>query len=93
MPEGVKEEFNPQLMQNINEWLQKEGDYMLYIYGEDDPWSATSVVPSDSTNAVKMVNPGGSHRTRIKSFPGEMKDSIYDVLETWLDLKIQKENS
>lgn len=90
LPKEIEAEFNPEIMQRVNEWIQSEGDYMLYIYGEDDPWSATSVVPSPKTNAVKMVNPDGSHRTRIKHFPAEMKDSIYEVLEKWTDLSIDK---
>jgi hypothetical protein len=92
IPKGVTTSYDPEIMQDINDWLQKDGDYMLYIYGENDPWAATAVNPSNNTIAVKMVNPNGNHRTRISSFPDYMKDSIYHTLETWLKMKLP-ENS
>jgi hypothetical protein len=89
IPVGVHYSYNPSVMKDINNWLQNNGNYMLYIVGEYDPWGATSVNPSDNTIAVKMVNPKGNHATRIKSFPEEMKQNIYNLLESWLDIEIE----
>jgi len=88
MPHGYKAVFHPEVMQDIDKWVKSSGNYMLYLYGQNDAWSSTAVDPGDRTNAVKMVNPGGGHRTRIKSFPVEMQDSIYKVLEKWLGMDI-----
>ncbi|WP_329903495.1 S28 family serine protease [Porphyromonas pogonae] len=88
MPTGHKVSYDPKAMQDIHHWLDINGNYMLYIYGGNDPWTATSVVTSRATNAVKMVNPGGSHATRIKSFPLAMQDSIYKVLGSWLEMNL-----
>jgi len=88
MPEGHKAIFDPEPMRKVNEWVQRKGNNMLYIYGENDPWSATAVEIGPKTNAVKFVNPGGDHTTRIKSFPPELRDSIYVQLEDWLELNI-----
>ncbi|MFO8234143.1 MAG: S28 family serine protease [Bacteroidales bacterium] len=93
LPEGVDASFDTSIMKDVNQWLKNSGNHMLYIYGENDPWSATSFTPSKQTNAVKMVNPEGSHKTRIKSFPTEMKDSIYTLLEKWLDIKINSQQN
>ncbi|NOQ27013.1 MAG: peptidase [Bacteroidales bacterium] len=93
IPSHINYDFNAESMQDIKKWIQKSGDYMLYIYGENDPWAATAVNPSDNTIAVKMVNPDGNHRTRIKSFPDDMKDSIYDILENWSGVEIVKTNN
>ncbi|MDY6801885.1 MAG: S28 family serine protease [Bacteroidota bacterium] len=89
IPKGVDYSFNPKVMEDINNWLQNNGNYMLYIYGEYDPWGATGVTPSDNTIAVTMINPKGNHATRIKSFPIEMKQNIYNLLESWLDIEIE----
>lgn len=91
LPEGVQVSFDTSAMRKVDRWLKNEADNMLYIYGQNDAWSATAVEPSENTNAVKMVNPGGCHGTRIKSFPTEMQDSIYHVLENWLGIEIQRE--
>ena len=88
MPKGHKAVFHPEVMQDINTWLRDSGNYMLYIYGQNDAWSSTAVDPGNKTNAVKKINPGGSHASRIISFPTEMQDSIYHVLGRWLGMKL-----
>lgn len=88
MPKGHKAVYNPEPMQKVNAWIQEEGNHMLYIYGEYDPWSATAVVLGTKTNAVKFINPSGDHTTRINSFPKPMRDSILVTLENWLGVKI-----
>jgi hypothetical protein len=91
LPDGVSANFDTSSMRNIDRWIKAEGNNMLYIYGQNDAWSSTAVEPSKTTNAVIMFNPGGCHETRIKSFPDKMKDSIYTVLENWLDIDINKD--
>jgi len=90
LPEGVQVSFDASAMRDVSQWVKSEGNYMLYIYGQNDAWSATAVEPSATTNAVKMVNPGGCHGTRIKTLPPEMQDSVYKVLENWLGVGIQR---
>ncbi|NVO11677.1 MAG: peptidase [Bacteroidales bacterium] len=88
MPNGHKAVFNPEAMKDIDSWVKESGNNMLYIYGQNDAWSSTAVDPGNKTNAVKMVNPGGSHGTRINSFPVQMQDSIFTVLEKWLKVDL-----
>lgn len=83
MPSG-NYSFKPGVMKDIKQWLDTEGNHFLYIYGEYDAWTASAYTPTDQTNSIKMVNPGGSHATRIHSFPPEMQDSILGVLSKWL---------
>ena len=90
-PEGVQTEFNPEVMQDINNWIQNEGNNFIFIYGGNDPWSSTSVNLTGNTNSIKMVLPGGSHRTRIRNFPDADKEKIYSKLEEWLDIKIKRD--
>lgn len=80
--------FNPESMQKVNNWLQTDAEKILFIYGEWDTWSATAVKLKNNTKCKKFVNPEGSHKTRIKSFPEEMKKEIISSLEEWLDISI-----
>lgn len=89
MPEGHNRvKYDYETMRDIDSWIKESGNNMLYIYGENDAWSSTAVEPGSKTNAVKMYNPGGSHSSRIYSFPAEMQDSIYTVLEKWLNVDL-----
>lgn len=89
MPKGYEHAaFNVSTMEKVDKWVKESGNYILYIYGQNDAWSSTAVDVGDKTNAVIMFNPGGSHASRIKSFPSEMQDSIYHVLSSWLDMEV-----
>lgn len=88
MPKDHYPKYNYQTMKDIDSWIKESGNNILYLYGQNDAWSSTAVDPGTKTNAVKLYNPGGSHRTRIKSYPPEMQDSIYTVLEKWLNVDL-----
>ncbi len=77
-------EFNAESMQKVNNWLQSDADKMLFICGEYDPWNATSVVLKDNKKCKKYVNPKGSHRSRIKSFPDSTQREIITIIKQWL---------
>jgi hypothetical protein len=89
MPEGhTRVKYNYETMRDIDSWIKESGNNMLYIYGQNDAWSSTAVNLGSKTNAVKMYNPDGCHASRIYSFPYEMQDSIYTVLEKWLNVDL-----
>lgn len=81
--------YNPQPMRDINGWLQSHADRMLFIYGENDPWSAPAVRLSGKTDALVMWLKGGNHYTFIQTFPRQQRQEIYDVLKRWLGIDIE----
>ncbi len=90
IPPGVNPVFNSEPMKDISNWVQNEAENCIFIYGDSDPYSAASVCLSGKTNSIKMVLPGGSHRTRIKSFSKKDRELIYSKLEEWLDIQIER---
>jgi len=90
-PEGTDPVFDPEAMQDIHEWITSQGNNMLFIYGELDPWGASAVQLTGQTNALKMVKQGSDHTTRIKDFDGDQKDRILDALQVWLDVEVERD--
>lgn len=90
LPKGYVPNFDSSAMLDVYRWVKDSGNYILYIYGENDAWSSTAVEPGSKTNAVKMVCPGGSHSTRIIDFPKPLRDSVYQTLERWLEIPINR---
>ncbi len=90
IPEGVTLTFNPEPMKDMNDWVENEGNNFIFIYGENDPWTAAGVSLTGKTNSLKMVRPNGSHRTRINSFSDEDKELIFSKLEEWLEIEIER---
>ncbi len=89
VPEDAKINYDCSSLQNVNKWLQKHGNNILYIYGGNDTWNASSIQLTGETNAVKMVKKGGAHGTNIRNFEGEEKELIYSTLENWLGIDIK----
>jgi hypothetical protein len=87
-----KLKFKKKYMKQVDKFLKKHGNNMIYIYGEYDPWSAPAFVPvPGKTNALKVVKLGGSHTTRIQNLPEEQRQLVLDTLENWLHIEIERE--
>ena len=59
---------------------------MLYIYGEQDPWSAHRIIPDKETNSIRFVRKGGNHYTFINTFSVKEREEIFSVLKKWLGI-------
>lgn len=82
--------FDPTLVRNVSEWLKKNGNNFIYIYGSTDTWTATGVPPSDQTNSVWFMMEGKNHGSaRIANMSPEEKTLLINTLEQWLQLDIE----
>jgi hypothetical protein len=87
-PHDVDIEFDPTVMPDIISWLQSSGDQIIYIYGEQDPWSAAAIELTGPADALKVVQPFGDHTVRISSLIE--KEAVYNKLEEWLGITISR---
>lgn len=84
VPEELRFDYDAEIMNKVYDFIHNEGNQMIFVYGELDPWSSTSVNPDSRTDAIKLVLPGGSHSTRIRHFSKEQQKMIKEQLEKWL---------
>ncbi len=89
-PKGAKIVYNPETLQKVYHFLQYEGNNIVYIYGELDTWSSTAVQLIGRTDAIKLVNKGGYHGSRIKNLSDEQKELFYSTMERWLGIKLNR---
>jgi hypothetical protein len=87
-PEGASCIYDPAPMEKVDKFVRHEGENMVFIYGEWDPWSAPGVQITGKTNTFKVVKPEGSHRTRIRNLPEEQQIMVLEALGEWLDCEI-----
>jgi hypothetical protein len=78
--------FRPEVMADIESWLQMQGHNIIYIYGGLDPWSAAAIELTGQTNALKIVVPDDDHDVRIETLPDPY--IVYAKLAEWLDVEI-----
>jgi hypothetical protein len=69
----------------IEKTIQKGGEKMILIYGENDPWTAGGIVPKKKSKAVRFVLPDGSHRARINNMSYAQRAELYMILEPMLE--------
>jgi len=89
-PIGAKIEYHPETLQKVYHFLQYEAQNMIFIYGEWDTWSADGIELIGRTNSIKVVGSKAYHGVRIKQLSPEQKTLIYDTLEKWLDIKVNR---
>lgn len=85
LPEACHANYNPTMRKRVLEYLNKEANQMIFIYGEYDPWTAVGIKDLVNNPGVYVfINPGNCHRSKIRNFPDEMKDKISYLLSEWL---------
>jgi len=85
-PQDVDLVFDYTAMPDIINWLQTEGDQIIYIYGENDPWSAAALEHTGTSNALLITQAGGNHNLSIGNI--DQTDEVIDSLESWLDMNL-----
>ncbi|CAM3969928.1 MULTISPECIES: S28 family serine protease [Flavobacterium] len=86
-PKDVNLDYNPKYIKEVRKFVETKGNKILYIYGGYDTWGACSPTPKENLDALKMVLPTGTHRTRIKHFPKADQEKIMATLERWMSAK------
>jgi hypothetical protein len=84
LPEDMDVTFVPETAQRLCEYMNTKAHHTILIYGEYDPWSAAAVDVSDNPNVYSIINPKGSHASRIKSLPSEKQDFVIAKIKEWL---------
>lgn len=85
IPDMLRFEYDDEIMNKVYDFIHNDGNRMIFIYGELDPWSSTSVNPDSRTDAIKLVLSGGAHGTRLRHFSDEQQEMIKETLQKWLE--------
>lgn len=89
LPKGMENtKFSPALYKHTVDFLTHNDPKMVYIYGDIDPWSASGIYglpfTKNKQNLHVYMLKGGSHLTRILSFPEPERQNIINLIDKWL---------
>lgn len=82
-PRNIALIYNAQVLEDIREWVRTMGNNMIYIYGENDPWTAAAVAVGGSTNAIKIIQSDANHSVLIKDL--DERHAVYGQLDEWMN--------
>jgi len=87
-PKGLDLSMDQDYLKYVRVWLYHNGDKIIHVQGELDPWGACGFVPPEGQDALLMIKKDGSHTTRIRNLSSEQKELVYERLDHWLKAKI-----
>lgn len=76
--------FDPSVMSDIQTWITNSATEMIFIYGEEDPWTVAAVDHPGSESVLKIINPNTKHGTRVASLSFSDQRLVRDKLIEWL---------
>ncbi len=84
----VPKPFNQDLMIRVGHWVRDHGERMLFIYGGNDPWSASPFQVRERNDAYRFFVPGGNHGARIMQLPEAERNLALQKLFGWMDVPL-----
>ncbi len=79
--------FDPTVYKNTCKFLKQNDPTIIFIYGENDPWTASGVAPwlncKKKQNIKIYIQPNGSHLSRINNMPNNIEQEIINQLKSW----------
>ena len=86
LPEELKDmPFDKTLSKKITKFLKKQDPKMIFIYGQNDPWTAAGVTwLKNKKNIHVFIQPNGSHLARISTLPENEKKEVMELIKQWL---------
>jgi hypothetical protein len=80
--------YNPTTMIELKNYLNTNGNNIIYVYGADDPWTGAAYEPTGSTNAIKIIQQGFDHSVTISDL--DNRNIIYNALDSWLGITVNR---
>ena len=84
MPANDNFEYNPSMSILVKDYLKRDAQKILMIYGGNDPWTASAAQTKCNHKIFRIIQSGGSHRTRIGTLPEAQRRKVVKILEKWL---------
>lgn len=83
LPDGVTPMFDPTAMEDIDSWFKSDGDRVLLVYGEYDPWYA-GAFELGQTDSLRLVAAGRNHGADLSTLDASSQQLAFEALERWM---------
>lgn len=78
--------FQPGVMPDIQTWVLSEGSQLLFVYGQNDPWTAGAFEISGANETMSFTAPSGNHGAGISSLVGSDQNQATNAVLLWAGL-------
>ena len=88
LPSDLPTPFDATSMPDIIDWVSTEAQHIMFVYGENDPWTAGAVTLGAGPNA-KYLAPNGNHLSTIARLSDADRADAAAKLSSWLGIAVQ----
>ncbi len=88
LPDGYSVGFDPTSVVKTREFLKTTDAKMIFIYGANDPWTASGVDLPKRENFLKVVQDGAGHGIRIRSLDEMNRLKVLNLLNSWIPTEV-----
>ena len=90
LPKELQETpFSNKVYKYTVNYLKKNDPKMIFIYGENDPWTASGVCTwlnfDKKENMKCFLDPCGSHVSRINTLPSTLRNEVIALIKKWME--------
>jgi hypothetical protein len=82
LPADMRTSYQGKAIADVDKWVRTRSERMMFVYGQNDPWSAERFEPSRHDSYSYEV-PGSNHGARISGLPADEQAEAIATLERW----------
>jgi hypothetical protein len=84
LPVGEHPSFDPAGMQKVQDWLLQQGERVMLVYGQDDPWTAGAFELGQGPDLARFDVPGANHGAAISDLPDGPRAQALAMLQRFV---------
>jgi hypothetical protein len=74
---------NMAAMMDVDGFVRNQGDRLLFIYGQWDPWTGGAFTLGSAANSLLLTQPRGTHGSRITHLTTDDEQAAFTRLQEW----------
>ncbi|MFI5661208.1 S28 family serine protease [Streptomyces sp. NPDC051684] len=86
LPADMRTTYDGTVIKGVDKWVRTTSQRMLFVYGQNDPWSAEQFTPSKN-DSYKYVVPKSNHGARISALPANERDAATATIKRWAGVR------
>ncbi|MGW6535911.1 aminopeptidase [Streptomyces sp. NPDC055051] len=84
VPREIPMKFKPQVMRDVDDWVRKNANRMLFVNGENDPWSAEPFrLGKGARDSYVFTAPGANHGASVAGLADAEREKATARILAW----------
>jgi hypothetical protein len=82
-PKGVPTPYDANSMEDVRRWIRTEARRIMFIYGQNDPWSAAAATLGTSPDTFLYTQANGNHGSRVSQLAAADQMAATATIRSW----------